>query len=71
MIVSFALEFQDEKEMRAVAQRLWNRHKITGEMEMMPIGDGRWRLSVHSEKQLRQSTIDKLPGKPVAVKGAR
>lgn len=68
MIVSFALDFNSRDEMEQVANKLWKQHKITGEMEMIPLPGGRWRLSVHSEKQLRSSTIEALPGKRTSSK---
>ncbi|NLM94074.1 MAG: hypothetical protein GX165_00725 [Firmicutes bacterium] len=68
MILSFVLDFNSRDEMEQVANKLWKQHRITGEMEMIPLPGGRWRLSVHSEKQLRQSTIDSLPGKRTTSK---
>ncbi|NLN17448.1 MAG: hypothetical protein GX182_09075 [Firmicutes bacterium] len=68
MILSFVLDFNSREEMDQVANKLWKQHKITGEMEMIPLPGGKWRLSVHSEKQLRQSTIDALPGKRITSK---
>lgn len=67
MIQSFGFEFESEEEMLSVADKLWKKHGVTGEMEMYPVKEGKWRLNVHSEKQVRDSTLEKLPGKPVTV----
>lgn len=68
MIQSFALEFDNEQEMLKIADKLWNHHNVTGEIEMLPLSDGRWRINVHSEKQLRDSTLEKLEGKRVQAR---
>ncbi|MGI6037948.1 MAG: hypothetical protein ACOYD6_06935 [Limnochordia bacterium] len=62
MLVSFALDFNSREEMKKVADKLWKQLKITGETEMVPLDNGKWRLIVHSEKQLRQTTIESLEG---------
>jgi len=67
VILSFALEFDSKKEMNKAAKKLWKKHDITGEMEIVRLDEGRWRLNVHSEKNLRDSTISKLAGKRVEV----
>ncbi|MDI9484181.1 MAG: hypothetical protein QM372_01755 [Bacillota bacterium] len=66
---SIAFEFETEKDMQRVADQLWNKHGITGEFEMYPTNDGRFRLQINSEKQIRANILDKLPGKVVQVKG--
>lgn len=68
MIQSFGLEFDSEDEMLAAVNRLWNQNKMTGEIEMLPLGNGAWRLNVHSEKQLRESLLESLPGKRVKAR---
>lgn len=68
MIQSFGLEFDTEEEMLETAKKLWNVHKVTGEMEMVALPNGKWRLNIHSEKQLRDSTLEKLNGRLVTVK---
>ena len=68
MIVSFALEFETRAEMEKVVRQLRKRHEITGELELLPLGDGRWKLTVFSEKPLRESTLESLPGKRVSVR---
>lgn len=68
MITSFALEFESKEDLEKVFKELWIRKELTGEIEKLPLKDGRWRLNVHSEKQVRQSTIDGLLGKQVKVR---
>lgn len=65
---SIAYEFETEKEMKLVAEQLWNKHGITGEFEMYQTGNGRFRLQVYSEKQIKDSVLEKLPGRNVQVK---
>ena len=67
---SIAYEFETEEQMKAVADQLWNKHGITGEFEMYQAGNGRFRLHIYSEKQIRESVLEKLPGKHVQVKGS-
>lgn len=67
MIVSFALEFETRAEMEKVVRQLQKRHEVSGELEMLPLGDGRWKLTVFSEKPIRESTLESLPGKRVSV----
>lgn len=52
-------EFDKEADMRDLARRLWDHYKITGEMHIQPLPNGRWRLQVYSEKPLRESTLEK------------
>lgn len=67
---TIALEFATEQEMQAAADKLWNRHGITGELEMFQTPSGTFRLHVYSEKPIRESLIEKLPGKRVQIKGS-
>lgn len=69
MLISFALEFDDEQALRQSVRKLWQQHGVRGEFELLPLGNGRWRLSVHSERQLRLSTLENLPGKLVKAPG--
>ncbi len=59
---SFTIEFEKEDELRQVARRLVTRYGITGEIEMRPMPSGKWLLEVSSEKDLRDSTLEKLSG---------
>lgn len=60
-------EFPSEKEMRETVQKLWDGHSVTGEMAIRPVKDGKWRLEVYSEKDLRDSTLDKFSTHRVEV----
>lgn len=70
MITSFALEFADEKTLRKAVDKLWDKHEISGELEIQPLDEGKWRLQVHSEKQVRESTIESLGGTRVKARSA-
>lgn len=70
MIVSVALEFDDEAALRAAVDRLWNKNGITGEIEIQRLENGRWRLDVHSEKPLRPNTLESLGGRQVKARSA-
>lgn len=56
----FVFEFDGEKDMRETAKKLWENHGVTGEMAMHPLPGGKWRLAVNSEKDLRDSTLEKF-----------
>jgi len=68
MIVSFALEFRDEQSARKAADALWNKHKVTGEVDLIRTDNGTWRLDVHSEKNIREKTIESLGGKRIKAR---
>lgn len=68
MIQSFVLELSTEDEMLKAADKLWNKWGVRGEMEMCEHSSGTWRLSVHSESKLRDSVLEKLPGKMIQGK---
>ncbi len=62
---SFALVFDTEEALRQGARRLVSRFGVTGEIEMRPLSGGQWLLEVSSEKDLRDTTLEKLQGKKV------
>jgi len=70
-MVTFALEFDSEKELRQTAARLWTKLGVRGELGIRRVDERCWRLEVNSEKDLRQSTIDSLKGRPVPLEGSR
>lgn len=53
-------EFESEKELRETMKKLWEHYGVTGEVNMRPVTGGRWRLDVISEKELRDSTLEKF-----------
>lgn len=53
-------EFPTEKEMRETVNKLWDGLNVSGEMAIRPQKDGTWRLEVYSEKELRESTLEKF-----------
>lgn len=52
-------EFDTEEELREVVDRLWEGMGVTGEISIRPVGK-KWRLDVVSEKDLRDSTLEKF-----------
>lgn len=71
MIFSFALEFPDEESARRAARKLWDKLEITGEIDISPVdGGSKWRLDVHSEKVVRENTIEALGGTRVKARSA-
>ena len=62
---TITLEFENEKEVRDEADRLWRKVGITGEMGIRPLGNGHWRLEVNSERELKQSVVEKLKGRVI------
>lgn len=57
---NLSFEFESEKEMRETVKKLWDTHNVSGEMAIRPIGNGRWRIDLTSEKELRDSTLEKF-----------
>jgi len=53
-------EFPSEKELRDTVHKLWETHGVSGEMQIRPLKDGKWRMEVYSEKELRDSTLEKF-----------
>lgn len=70
MIHSVAFEFETEHDMLNTANKLWDDVGITGEMEMQETTSGRWRLSVFSEKQIKEAVLEKVNGKRVQAKSS-
>ena len=60
-----ALEFDDPKKLEAAIQRLRQNLGVTGELGIKPLEGGRWRLTISSEKPLRESSLEKLGGQRV------
>jgi hypothetical protein len=69
-VYSIAFEFETEEQMQSVADKLWNKHGITGEFEMFQTNTGSFRLHIFSEKPIKDSVIEKIPGKKVQVRGS-
>jgi hypothetical protein len=57
---SLAFEFESEQELRETVKKMWEGHGVSGEMAIRPIAGGRWRLEIHAEKELRESTLEKF-----------
>lgn len=62
---TIVMEFDNEQQMREAQSRLWDKEKVTGEMGAKPLAGGRWRLELITEKPIKESLLEKLPGKVV------
>lgn len=59
---SYTFEFENEHDLRETAGKLLDDLDVTGEVNIRPLGDGRWRMEVNSERELREATLSKLKG---------
>lgn len=66
-MIWFTLEYDSRDEVREAVQVLVQRHNVTGEMSLRKADNGKWILNVSSEKNLRDSTIEKLRGDKAEV----
>lgn len=46
--------------MRETVKKLWDHHNVSGEMSIRPLAGGKWRVEIHAEKDLRESTLQKF-----------
>lgn len=53
-------EFENEKELREIVTKMWDTMGVSGELSIRPLANGRWRLEIISEKELRDSQLDKF-----------
>jgi hypothetical protein len=53
-------EFQDEAQMRATVQRLWEGIGVSGELSVRPIKEGKWRCEIYTEKELKEAQLEKF-----------
>lgn len=60
-------EFENKETMRDVVKKLWEHYGVTGEMQIVPLAEDKWRVDVASEKDLRESTLEKFAEYRVAA----
>jgi hypothetical protein len=53
-------EFQDEQQLRTTVQKLWDGIGVSGELSIRPVKDGKWRCEIYTEKELRESQLEKF-----------
>lgn len=53
-------EFDTEKELREVVDKLWNKYNASGELRVRAISGGRWRLEMNTEKEIRDATLEQF-----------
>lgn len=53
-------EFENETELRQTVDNLWKKIGVSGEVSIRPLASGRWRLEINAEKELRDSTLEKI-----------
>lgn len=66
---SLTLEFDNEPDLRETKRCLLAMHGLTGEIGCRRLGDGRWRLEVIAEHQLRDGLLETLKGRVVVAGG--
>lgn len=66
-MIWFALEYDSRDDVKEAVRTLLQRHNVTGELALKKAENGKWVLSVSSEKNLRDSTIEKLNGQRVEI----
>jgi len=66
-LIWFVLEFDNAEVAEQAVDVLRKRHHVTGEMALRPLDDGKWRLTVNSEKNLKPATLEKLGGEVVSL----
>ena len=64
----FAIRFDTRAKLDEAIRDLKERIDLTGELSVRREEDGSWRLMVLSEKRLRESTLERLPGEIVKEK---
>lgn len=62
-------EFENDKEMQLTLKKLWEQYGVTGEVHIRPVPPDRWRVDLVSEKELRDSTLEKFSQFRVEVVG--
>lgn len=55
-----AFEFETEQEMKDTVKKLWEVMGVTGELAARPVANNRWRIELSSEKELRDSALEKF-----------
>lgn len=50
-------EFQTEEQMRDIVHRLWEGIGVSGELDVRPTKDGKWRCEIYSEKELKEAQL--------------
>lgn len=55
-----SFEFDNEKDKTETVKKLWETLGVSGEMAIRPLANGRWRVDITSEKELRDSTLEKF-----------
>jgi hypothetical protein len=53
-------EFTDEQQLRTTVQKLWEGIGVSGELSIRPLKDGKWRCEIYTEKELRESQLEKF-----------
>lgn len=53
-------EFDTKEKMQEIVKKLWENHGVTGELHVVPLASDRWRVEVSSEKDLRESALEKF-----------
>jgi hypothetical protein len=57
---SIEFEFETELELRETVNKLWDTMGVSGELSIRPMTNGRWRMEITSEKEVKESTLEKF-----------
>lgn len=60
---NIVLEYTSLKDAKEDLDKLWGKHKISGELALKPAGEDRWYLEITGEKDLNGSILEKLKGR--------
>jgi hypothetical protein len=60
-------EFETRRELDEAVRHLWDRLDISGELSVQRLPEGRWRLELVSERNLRSATLEKVGGRLVGA----
>lgn len=59
-MLNLAFEFATEKECQETVKKLWDTLGVSGELVVRPLPNGRWRVDLNAEKDIRESTLEKF-----------
>lgn len=60
---SVSFEFNSRDEAKVAADMLLRKYGVTGELDIRPLENGKWLFKLVSEKELRESTLEKIGGR--------
>lgn len=61
-MITVSYEFPDRASAKAALDALLKKAGVTGELEIRPTDTGKWLMKVHSEKDIKDTSVEKLGG---------